>query len=387
MTVVTRSLDSMLSAEHLAIRQTCERFAQREITPYVVEWEEAEHFPRELYKKAAAAGILGVSLPERVGGSGGGALHAMMVTEGLMQGGSTGVIAGIGSLGIGLPAIVQANDPDQLDRFVRPALKGDTISALAITEPDAGSDVAGVRTTAKRSGSDYLIRGNKMFITSGARADHVTVLCRTGESSHGGLTFFVVEKGMPGFSVSRSLKKTGWRASDTAELCFEDVRVPDRNRIGPEGGGFVSLMKNFQGERLMLAGMGHAAAEVCLAEAMAWSKERRAFGRPLAAFQVTRHKLADMATQVLAAKTLNYHVASRVDAGEVLVAETSMAKNHSARMAIDVCYEAVQIFGGMGYMRETIVERLSRDVRILPIGGGTQEIMKEIIAKTLGLGA
>ncbi len=386
MTPSTRSLDAMLDGEHLEIRRTCRKFAEREIAPNSHAWEEAEEFPRALYKKAADAGILGISFPESVGGFGGDALHAMMVTEGLMHGGSTGVIAGLGSLGIGLPPIVQAGDPSQIERYVKPAIAGDSISALAVTEPGAGSDVAGIQTKAVRDGSDYLITGSKTYITSGVRADHVTVLCRTGEDPHGGLTFFVIEKGMPGFEVSRALKKTGWRASDTAELSFTDVRVPVENRVGLEGSAFVTLMRNFQGERLMLAGFGHAAAEFSLLKATEWAREREAFGKPIMGFQVTRHKLADMATKVLAAKSFNYWVASRVAAGEYLVAETSMAKNHSATMANEVCYDAVQLLGGMGYMRETVVERLSRDARILPIGGGTQEIMKEIIAKTLGFG-
>lgn len=380
---VTKSLDKTLDDSHLEMRRTCQRFAEVEITPHVYEWEEAELFPAELYKKAGDVGILGIGFPEEVGGSGGDALHSIMVTEGLMVSGSTGVIAGLFSGGIALPPIVQGKDPDQIDRFVRPVLAGDKISALGITEPGAGSDVSAVRTRAVRDGHDYIINGAKLFITSGCRADFVTVLCRTGEDAHGGLTFFVVEKGMPGFSATRALKKTGWRASDTAELTFEDVRVPARNRIGQEGGAFVTLMRNFQSERLALAAMGHAAAEVALTVAAEYAKDRKVFGKTVMGFQVTRHKLADMATRVLASKTLNYHVAHRVAAGDYLVAEVSMAKNFAAEVAMSVTYDAVQLMGGMGYMRESVVERLSRDARLLPIGGGTQEVMKEIIAKAL----
>jgi len=224
-----------------------------------------------------------------------------------------------------------------------------------------------------------------MFITSGVRADYISVLARTGPDKHGGLTFFIVERDMPGSSVSRALKKTGWWASDTAELSFDDVRVPVRNRIGDEGSGFVALMKNFQHERLALAFYGHATAAIVLEDALAYARERQAFGRPLVGFQVTRHKLARMATRTEAARALNYEITLRVMAGEYLVKEVSMAKNFAAEVAQEVCYEAVQILGGMGYMRETRVERLSRDARILPIGGGTTEIMNEIIAKGLGL--
>jgi acyl-CoA dehydrogenase len=369
---------------HELYRQTCLRFAREKIAPHVIEWEEAGTFPRELYREAAQAGILGVSFPEQFGGGGGDLLHSMIMIEALLTGGSSGLVASLGSLGIALPPVLLLGNDEQRRRFGPPALAGEKIAALAITEPGAGSDVAGITTRAERDGDSYVLNGSKLFITSGMRADFVTVLARTGSDAHGGTTFFVVERGMPGFSASRALKKTGWWASDTAELVFENVRVPLENRIGDEGSGFVALMKNFQNERLALATYGHATAEIVLADAIAYAKERRAFGRPLAGFQVTRHKLARMATQVQAAKAFNYSIAERVMAGEYLVAEVSMAKNFSSEIAQSVCYEAVQILGGMGYMRETRVERLSRDARLLPIGGGTTEIMNEIIAKSLG---
>ena len=376
--------DNLLDDTHLALRDAVRRFAEREIAPHAIAWEEAESFPRELYAKAAEAGVLGVGFPEAVGGGGGGALHMVMTAEALLRGGTTGVAAGLGSLGIALPAIVQAGDPAQIDRFVRPTLRGETIAALAITEPSTGSDVASIRTRAVLDGDHYIVNGAKMFITSGVRADFITTLVRTGESGHGGLTFLVLERGMPGLTVSRALRKTGWRASDTAELAFADVRVPVSNRVGPEGGGFVTLMRNFQTERLALAAYGCGTAQIALDEAERWVKERTAFGRPLAGFQVTRHKLADMATRVLAATALTYQVAARLDRGDYIPKEVSMAKNLAAETAVSVTYDAVQLFGGAGYMRETVVERLSRDARLLPIGGGTQEIMREIIAKSMG---
>jgi acyl-CoA dehydrogenase len=366
-------------------RRTCLAFTEKEITPHVVEWEEAGEFPRELYGKAARAGILGVTFPEEYGGGGGDLLHAMVTTEALLTAGSTGVAAGLGSLGIALPPIFFLGSDEQKKRFLPPVLAGEKVAALAITEPGAGSDVTGVKTRAEKKGDRYVLNGAKLFITSGVRADYVSVLARTSPDPHGGLTFFVVEKGMKGYSVSRSLKKTGWWASDTAELAFEDVEVPVENRIGDEGSGFIALMKNFQSERLGLAVMGHATAEIVLEDALAYAKQRQAFGRALAGFQVTRHKLAEMATKVTVAKTFNYSLAHRVMAGEYLVGETSMAKNFSSEVAMEVCYAAVQILGGMGYMRETRVERLSRDARLLPIGGGTSEIMNEIISKRLGL--
>jgi acyl-CoA dehydrogenase len=372
--------------EHQALfRETCVRFARDHITPHVDAWEEAEHFPDSLFGEAARAGILGAGFPEAYGGSGEDPMLPLVMLEGLLTGGSTGVVAGLISLGIALPPVLKLGTEAQKQRFITPCLRGEKIAALAITEPGTGSDVAGVRTRAVRDGEDYLLNGAKLFITSGIRADFVSVLARTGEDPHGGLTFFVVEKGTPGFRASRALKKTGWRASDTAELSLDDCRVPVGNRIGPEGSGFVALMQNFQGERLALAFIGHATAELALQDALEYAKQREAFGRPIARFQVTRHKLARMATKVHAARALNYAVAARVAAGEVIVPEVSMAKNFSAEVAMEVTYEAVQILGGMGYMRETRVERLSRDARLLPIGGGTTEVMNEIIAK-YGLG-
>jgi acyl-CoA dehydrogenase len=374
-----------LDESHELYRQTCLRFAREKIEPFVVDWEEAGSFPRELYRAAAEAGILGVSFPEALGGGGGDLFHSMITVEALLTGGSSGVLASLGSLGIALPPVILLGDDEQRRRFIPPVLAGEKIAALAITEPGTGSDVASIRTRAERRGDGYVLNGSKLFITSGVRADYVTVLARTGQDKHGGLTFFVVEKDMPGFSVSRALKKTGWWASDTAELAFDSVELPLSNRLGEEGSGFIALMKNFQTERLALATYGHATAEIVLGDAMAYAKERQAFGRPLVGFQVTRHKLARMATLVTAAKNLNYAIARRVMAGEYVVGEVSMAKNFSSEVAQEVCYEAVQILGGMGYMRETRAERLSRDARLLPIGGGTTEIMNEIIAKSLGL--
>jgi acyl-CoA dehydrogenase len=376
--------DGIFDDTHAALRDSCRRFAEAEIAPCAIEWEEAGEFPRELYKKAARAGILGVGFDEAVGGSGGGALHVVAAIEGLMRGGSTGVAVGLGSLGIALPAIVQSGDAALIERYVRPVLQGEKIAALAITEPGAGSDVAGVRTRAVREGDVYVVRGAKLFITSGVRADVLTTLVRTGDDPHGGLTFLVIERGYPGVSVSRALRKTGWWASDTAELSFDDVRVPVSNRLGEEGAGFGSVVRNFQMERLALAAYGCATAQMALEAAESYVRTREAFGRVIGRFQVVRHKLADMATRTLAAQTLTYQVAARIDAGETPMAEVSMAKNFAAETAVDVTYEAVQLHGGMGYMRETLVERLSRDARLLPIGGGTQEIMKEIIAKCRG---
>ncbi len=377
--------DNFLTDTHRMFRQTAKRFALDEIRPHVFDWEEAGEFPRQLYNKAAEAGLLGVGFPEELGGSGGGPMAAVMVIEGLMHGGSTGVAAGLGSLGIGLPPLVQSQDERLIDEFVRPALAGEVICGLAITEPGTGSDVSAVRTRAQKDGDEYVVNGAKMFITSGVRADFLTTLVRTGDDRHGGLSFIVVETDRDGVTRSKPLKKHGWWASDTAEIGFEDVRVPAQNLVGAQGGGFMTLMQNFQNERLALAAYGVATAELAYQEAVDYAKEREVFGRPVSGFQVSRHKLVDMHTRITAAKTFVYQVASRMEAGEYLVQEVSMAKNISAELAVEVCYDAVQLHGGMGYMRESLVERLSRDARLLPIGGGTQEIMKEIISKQMGL--
>ena len=370
-----------LEEELKIFRQQCLRFTQDHLVDHVYEWEEAGLFPRELYQTAARAGILGAGIPEELGGAGGDILYPFVAAEAMLTAGSTGVIVGLQSHGIAIPPILILGTDEQKQRFIPPAMTGEKIMALGVTEPGAGSDVAGIRTTAVRDGDDYILNGSKLFITSGMRADYVVTLARTGPERHGGLTFFVVEKGMPGFEASRALKKTGWWASDTAELVFDNVRVPARNRIGDEGSGFVAVMQNFVTERLMLAFLGHATAEIALADALDYARQRKIFGKTVADFQVNRHKLAKMTTQVNVAKTFNYALAQRVRLGERPVGEVAMAKNFSGQVAIDVCYEAVQILGGMGYMRETRVERLSRDARLLPIGGGTSEVMNEVIAR------
>jgi acyl-CoA dehydrogenase len=377
--------DHLLDESHRLFRQTCLRFAENEIRPHAQQWEEDESFPAELYAKAAAAGIVGAEFPESYGGGGGDLLHAVVSVEALLTGGSSGVVAGLGTLGIALPPVLTLGTEEQKERFLSPVLAGEKIAALAVTEPEVGSDVDGIRLRAVRDGDRYLLSGSKTFITSGARADLVTTLARTSDDPHRGLTFFVVERGSPGFSIGRSLKKTGWRASDTAELFYDEVPVLEQNRLGPEGSGFGAVMQNFQQERMALAAFGHGSAEIALAEAIAYAKERKVFGRPLTGFQVTRHKLAQMATLTSVAKAFNYLLAHRISGGAYLPAEVSMAKNFSAEVAREVCHAAVQIFGGMGYMRETLVERLSRDVRLLSIGGGTSEIMNEVIAKILPL--
>lgn len=373
--------------EHAAIRATARRFAQAHIAPHGAHWEEDEEFPVDLYKLAASAGITGIGYPEGLGGQGGDFSHVLVACEELILAGrSVGTVVGLGTHGIALPPIVRFGTPEQQARFVTPCLRDGAISALAITEPGGGSDVASLATKAVRDGDDYIITGAKTFITSGTRADYVTTAVRTGGEGHGGISLVVIEKGTPGFGVSKKLKKTGWWASDTAELHFESCRVPVANRIGPEHGAFPMIMMNFASERLALAGQCVAIAELAYRESIEYARQRRAFGKPIMGFQVTRHKLADMAARIAAARALTGEACTRMLRGDqVAVAGlAAKAKNVATDTCSYVCDQAVQIHGGYGYMRETLVERLYRDARLYPIGGGTREIMNEVIAKTEG---
>jgi acyl-CoA dehydrogenase len=371
--------------EHAELRANVRRFAQTRIAPHAHTWEEAEEFPRELYREAAQAGILGLSYPAELGGSGGSVTHALVASEELVLAGqSVGVVASLGSHGIALPPIVRLGSDDLKKRVVEPVVRGEKIAALAITEPGAGSDVAHIRTKAVRDGDAYVVNGSKMFITSGTRADFVTTAVRTGGEGHAGISLLVIERGTPGFSVSKKLKKTGWWASDTAELSFSDCRVPVRNLVGEENQGFYAIVINFVGERLFLAGQCVAIAELAYRESVKYAKERVAFGKPIMGFQVIRHKLADMASRIAGARALVGELAVRHERGEQCAGLAAMTKNVATDMCSFVCDQAVQIHGGAGYMREVLVERLFRDARLYPIGGGTREIMNEIIAKAEG---
>lgn len=372
--------------EHAALRAQVERFAAAEIAPHADAWEEAEEFPLDLYRRAAAAGVLGVGYPEAYGGGGGDLSHVVAASEAMVLAGrSVGTTVGLGSHGIALPPILRAGTEAQKQRWVPRVLRGEWVSALAITEPGGGSDVANLQTRAVRDGDELVINGSKTFITSGARADLVTVAVRTGGPGHGGVSLLVVEKGTPGFTVGRKLKKMGWWASDTAELHFEDCRVPVGNVLGEVDQGFVTIMQNFATERVFLAAQCVAIATLAYRESVTYARERVAFGKALSGFQVTRHKLADMATRIAAARALTGEVVTRVLAGDMAAAGlAAMAKNTATDMCSAVCDAAVQIHGGYGYMRGYLVERLYRDARLYPIGGGTREIMNEIISKLEG---
>ncbi len=371
--------------EHTHLRASVKRFSEKHIAPHAHAWEEANEFPRELYGLAAEAGMLGVSYPVEDGGTGGDIGHALVASEEMILAGhSVGTCVGLGSHGIAIPPILRQGTAEQRRRFVAPVLAGEKVSALAITEPGGGSDVARIATKAVRDGDSYVVNGAKTFITSGCRADLVTTAVRTGGEGHGGISLLVIERGTPGFSVSKKLQKTGWWASDTAELAFEDCRVPAANLIGEENQGFFAIMLNFANERLYLAGQCVAIAELAYRESIAYARDRSAFGKPLTGHQVTRHKLADMATRIAAARALVGECATRVIRGEQVAGLAAMTKNAATDMCSFVVDQAVQLHGGNGYMREYLVERLYRDARLYPIGGGTREIMNEIISKTEG---
>ena len=377
------SCQQYFSKAHDMVRRSVKEFVDKEIKPFIDEWEEAGIFPREIYKKAGEVGILGIGYPEEVGGTPGDIFFTIAASEELMRAGSGGFVAGLGSLHIALPPILRHGTDEQKARFARPVIAGERIAALAITEPGGGSDVSNLATTAVREGDHYIVNGSKTFITSGTRADQITCAVRTGAPGAHGISMLVIESGTAGYSVSTPLKKTGWWASDTAEIFFDDCRVPVANLIGEENQGFYAIMANFQGERLSLAVMAYMTAQLALEQAQAYAKERTAFGKPLTGFQVTRHKLVDMATLVDIAREYTWRVAAKIDAGIDQFKEVAMAKNFACSVSDRVTYDAVQLFGGYGTMRGYLVERLYRDNRILSIGGGTTEIMKEIIAKLL----
>lgn len=371
--------------DHAQLRAQIRRMAERDVAPFAHTWEEAGEFPRELFKKAGDAGMLGIGYPEAYGGTGGDLSHMMAAGEEMIIAGrSVGTASGLGSHAIALPPILNHGTEEQKKRFIPPVLAGDKIAALAITEPGGGSDVASLSTRAVRDGDHYVVNGAKTFITSGCRADFVTTAVRTGGPGHGGISLVVIEKDMPGFSVAKKLDKMGWWAADTAELVFEDCRVPVANLIGTENAGFVPIMTNFAVERLMLAGNCVAIAILAYNESVRYARERKAFGKTLMGFQVLRHKLANMLTRIHAARAFMNDVLGRHLRGEFVTGLAAMAKNTATDMCCYVCDEAVQIHGGYGYMRETLVERLFRDARLYPIGGGTREIMNEIICKTEG---
>jgi acyl-CoA dehydrogenase len=376
------------SAEQVALMESARAFVRAEVVPHLQEWEDAGSVPRELHRKAAKLGFLGLGVPEDLGGAGGTFLDALAVTEAFTgAGASSGLLAALFTSGIALPHIVASGNPDLVDRYVRPTLAGETIGSLAVTEPSGGSDVARLRTTAVRDGDHYVVNGGKTFITSGVRADFVTTAVRTGGPGHGGISLLVVDAGTPGFTVDRSLAKMGWHCSDTAELGFRDVRVPVANLVGAENTGFAQIAQAFVSERLALAGHGYGIAARALELTAAYCRERETFGRPLAANQVVRHRLVEMHRRVDAARTYTRAVAARYVGGETPLVEALHAKALAVEAAAYVCDQAVQLHGGTGYLHGSEVERHYRDARILGIGGGATEVLDDLTARLLGYGA
>lgn len=372
--------------ERQQLRKTVRGFVEQEILPHLAEWERDGEIPRELHGKAAALGLLGAGFPEAVGGDGGDLVDAVVICEEMHQAGASGgLFASLFTCGIALPHLIAAGDPRQIDRWVRPTLAGEKIGSLAITEPGGGSDVGHLRTTAVRDGDHFVVNGAKTFITSAVRADFVVTAVRTGGPGAGGVSLLVIERGTPGFEVARKLDKMGWRASDTAELSFVDARVPVENLVGAENSGFAQIAQAFLTERIALAAQAYASAQRCLDLTLQWCRDRETFGRPLISRQAVQNTVTEMTRRIDVARVYTRALVERsLTSNEDFVAEVCFAKNTAVEAGEWVANQAVQLFGGMGYMAESEVERQYRDMRILGIGGGTTEILTSLAAKRLG---
>ncbi|TXD36890.1 acyl-CoA dehydrogenase [Lujinxingia vulgaris] len=373
--------------EHDMFRKAVRDFCLKELAPHAEAWEAAREFPREVFKKMGDLGFIGCRYPEELGGSGGDIWHTAVLAEELPHSQMAGLaMAMLVQSDMATPIIGELGTDEQKEEFLMPAIRGEKIAALGVSEPGAGSDVAGIRTTAKREGDDYIINGQKTWITNGTRADFITLAVRTDpDNRYGGVSLILFPTDTPGFSVGKKLEKIGNHCSDTAELFFEDCRVPARYLLGDEGAGFYYIMQNFQGERLVGALTGTAGAQIVLDKTITYCKERHAFDRPLTGFQVTRHKIVEMETQLEACRALTYHAAQLFERGIPCQREISMAKMMVGETAMSVIDGCLQLHGGMGYVEEGPVARAWRDTRLLSIGGGTTEIMKEIISKVMGL--
>lgn len=371
------------TADHEAFRDQLRRFVAKEITPYADQWDEAGEFPRALYGQAADIGLLQLNFPEAYGGIPADRFYAIIASQELARAGSGGVVASLMSHTIGCPPIAKLGSEHLKQKVLPGVLRGEKISALAITEPGGGSDVANLKTTAKLDGDHYVVRGEKTFITSGMRADYYTVAVRTGDSGMGGISLLLIERDRPGFART-PLKKMGWWASDTATLHFDDCRVPAENLIGPENAGFRGIMLNFNDERLGLSASAIGFARVAYEDALDYARQRETFGKHLIRHQVIRHKLVDMAQRIEASQAFLERIAWALDNGENPVAELCMLKNQATQTMAFCASEAVQIFGGAGFMRGGRVERIYREVKVNAIGGGAEEIMKDLASRQLG---
>jgi len=378
----------MLTDEHEMLRRTVRAFVDKEVVPHVDAWEEAGRIPRGFWRRLGELGLLGLEFPTEYGGAGGDFLSSVVLGEEMARCRSGGVAFSVlVHTDMSSPWLTRYGTEAQKRAFLPGIVSGETVCALAITEPAAGSDMAGIATRAVRDGDRYLLTGSKIFITNGVHGDLYFVAARTGPGAparrHAGISMFLVERGRPGFTVSRRLEKMGMRASDTAELSLQECAIPAANLLGEEGRGFHQLAAGLQRERIMAAVMALSGAGQALEDTTAYLRERHAFDGPLSDKQALRHRMADMATEIEAARQLVYHAAARYAAGEECVTEVSMAKLFATEVANRVAYQAVQLHGGYGYMREFPVERFFRDVRLWPIASGTSEIMREIIARRL----
>ena len=382
----------LFTDEHEHLRESMQAWVMRELHPHRNEWEETT-WPNEVMRRAGDLGYLGLCFPEEYGGQGGDYYYSLVRAECMSHAGSGGTVMGFAvQTDMVLPVIHLLGSEEQKQRYLVPGIKGEKIGCLGITEPGAGSDVAGIRTKAIRDGDEYVVSGSKTFITNGPRADFIVLVVKTDpEARHEGISLMVVDlrdeggEHVPGFTVSRELEKMGMHASDTGELAFEDVRVPAENLLGQEGKGFYHISWELQGERLVAAIGCVSGAERVFERTLEYAKEREAFGRPIGRFQAIRHKFAEMATKIEAGKQLNYLTAWRFANGEYPVREISMVKLYTSQMACEVADECVQIHGGYGYMKEYEVERAYRDIRLNRIGAGTDEIMLEVIGRSFGL--
>ncbi|MEZ5895822.1 MAG: acyl-CoA dehydrogenase family protein [Parvularculaceae bacterium] len=382
----TRLPCPFIGAGHEDWRRSVRRFVDREIAPHVNNWDERGGFPRELHSKAAEIGLIGLGFPEELGGVSENVdvFHGVIAAEELARAGSGGLVAGLMTHGIGLPPII-ALGSDELKRRIAPdVLTGKKLIALCVTEPSGGSDVANIKTSAVRERDEYVVNGEKTFITTGMRADYLTVAVRTGGAGAGGLSFLMIEADRPGVTSSK-LDKMGWWMSDTATIHFDNVRVPVENLVGAENSGFAGIVANFNSERLSMSAQAIAFARACLEDAANWARERVTFGKPLSKHQVVRHKLAEMLRQIHASTALLDSCAWRVQDGQTPIAELSLLKVQATRTMEFCAREAIQILGGAGFMRGCRVERIYREVRVMAIGGGSEEIMLDLAARQSGL--
>ncbi len=370
----------------MAFQAVCRKFVEEQVTPLVAEAEEKQRFPTSLWRRMGDAGLLGLGFPEEVGGAGGDLLSVAILSEELAKASGGIAITPLVSSYMAAPHLYRFGRPDQMREYLAPVLTGHKVAAIAVTEPDAGSDVAGITLRATPEGDGYLLRGTKLFITNGGIADIIVVAAKTaGGDGHHSITTFIVEAGQPGFSVGRPLRKMGWHSSDTRELIFDDCFVGANRVLGEVNRGFYQIMQAFQEERVVLAAMGVGLAEACIEASVAYARHRKAFGRPISSLQAIRHSLAHMRTQTEAARLLVYQAAVLADAGADAAQATAMAKLFAAQVANDVADRSVQVFGGAGFLEESPVAMHYRDARVLRIGGGTDEIQLEILAKLMNL--